>query len=98
MFWTWAETKRTPSKMGFVEGNIKVVESGSQDALKIYRLSNDFSHAQQLPDSSMKVAKLSSFKEDIDTWYDKTNRGLAPQGDLTKQDVEMLKSLGYANP
>ncbi|MEJ2007178.1 MAG: sulfatase [Acidobacteriota bacterium] len=98
MFWTWAEVKRTPVKMGFVVGNLKVVSHGSQDALTIYRLSDEFSKAEQLPAKSMNVAKLSSFKEDLDSWYDKTNRGLEPQGHLTKQDVEMLKSLGYASP
>ncbi len=97
-FWTWAEVKRTPSMMGFVEGNLKVVSTGSQDALKIYHLSDVFSKAQQVPTNSVSVANLSSYKEDLDSWFDKTNRGLEPQGHLTKQDVEILKSLGYASP
>ena len=98
MFWTWAETKRTPSLRGFVEGDIKVITSGDNDALKIYRLGDAFSQEKQLSSSNVSVANLSGYREDLDTWYKQTNRGLNPQGRLSKQDLEMLKSLGYANP
>ncbi len=98
MFWTWAEVKRTPSLTGFVLGNLKVVSSGDNDALKVYRLSDVFSKAQRVPSGEVQVAKISGYKEQLDTWFKDTNRGLAPQGHLSKEDVEMLKSLGYANP
>jgi arylsulfatase A-like enzyme len=98
MFWTWAETKRDPSLTGFVEGNLKVISSGDNDDLTVYRLSDVFSKAQKVPSGSVEVAKISSYKEQLDTWFKDTNRGLEPQGHLSKQDLEMLKSLGYANP
>ncbi len=98
MFWTWAETKRVPSLQGFVEGNIKVISSGDKNALRVYRLDDAFSQEKELPAGHVKVANLSGYREDLDTWFKDTNRGLAPQGRLSKQDLEMLKSLGYANP
>ena len=98
MFWTWAEPEKSPSLMGFVMGNLKVVSSGNNDALKIYRLSDVFSKVQQLPSGEVEVAKISGYREQLDTWFKDTNRDLAPQGHLSKQDLEMLKSLGYASP
>jgi len=98
MFWTWAETKRTPSLEGFVEGSTKVIRSMDNNSLKVYRLVDAFSKAKELPPGNVKVANLSGYREDLDTWYKDTNRGLAPQGHLSKQDLEMLKSLGYVNP
>lgn len=98
IFWTWVETKRDPSLTGLVEGNTKVISTGDNDPLKIYRLSDAFSEAQQLPANKVNVAKISEYREDLDSWFKQTNRGLDPQGHLSKQDIEMLKSLGYANP
>lgn len=98
IFWTWAETKRAPSLQGFVEGNIKVIRSADSNALKVYRLQDGFTQEKELPSSDVNVANLSGYREDLDTWYMDTNRGLEPQGHLSKQDLEMLKSLGYANP
>ena len=98
LFWTWAETKRDPALTGFVEGNLKVISSGDNDALRVYRLSDAFTQAKQLPSGDVSVAKISEYKEDLDSWFKDTNRGLEPQGHLSKQDLEMLKSLGYANP
>ncbi len=98
MFWTWAETKRDPSLTGFVEGSVKVISSGNNDTLKVYRLSDAYSKEKLLPTNEVKVANLSGYKEDLDTWFKDTNRGLDPQGHLSKQDLEMLKSLGYASP
>ena len=98
MFWTWAETKRDPSMMGFVKGNLKVISSGGNDALTVFRLSDNYSKATQLAIKDVKVADRSAYKEELDNWFKDTNRGLAPQGHLTKQDMEMLKSLGYASP
>jgi hypothetical protein len=98
MFWTWAETKRAPSLQGLVEGSMKVIRSGDHNALKVFRLADDFSEEKQLPAGDVSVANISGYKEDLDTWYQHTNRGLSPQGRLSKQDLEMLKSLGYANP
>ncbi len=98
MFWTWAETKRDPSLTGFVEGSTKVISSGSNDSFKVYRLGDAFSQEKQLSSSDVSIANLSGYKEDLDTWFKHTNRGLEPQGRLSKQDLEMLKSLGYSNP
>jgi arylsulfatase A-like enzyme len=98
MFWTWAETKRAPSLQGFVEGNIKVIRSTDNSALKVYRLQDGFTQEKELSSGDVNVADLSGYREDLDTWYKDTNRGLEPQGHLSKQDLEMLKSLGYANP
>lgn len=98
MFWTWAETKRDPALTGFVEGDTKVISSGDNDALKVYRLSDAFSKETSLPSNQTNVANLSGYKENLDTWFKDTNRGLEPQGHLSKEDIEMLKSLGYASP
>ena len=98
MFWTWAETKRDPSMTGFVQGNLKVISSGSNDALSVYHLSDNYSKTKLLANRNLKVANLSAYKEELDNWFKETNRGLTPQVDLSKQDMEMLKSLGYANP
>jgi arylsulfatase A-like enzyme len=98
MFWTWAETKRTPSLTGLVEGDLKVISSGNSDALKVYRLSDLFSQETPLSANNVSIVKISEFKEDLDDWFRQTNRGLAPQGHLSQQDIEMLKSLGYASP
>jgi Sulfatase len=98
MFWTWAETKRTPSLQGFVEGDIKVITSGDNDALNVFRLDDAFTQEKQLKSSDVSIANRSGYREDLDTWYKQTNRGLNPQGRLSKQDLEMLKSLGYASP
>lgn len=98
IFWTWAETKRDPSLTGFVEGNLKVISSGSQDAPKVYRLSDVFSRAEQISSKKVSLPKLTGYREDLDSWFSATNRGLEPQGHLSKEDLEMLKSLGYASP
>ena len=98
MFWTWAEMKRAPSLQGFVEGNVKVISSGDNKSLRVYRLGDAFSQEKELPSGDVNVANLSGYREDLDTWFKDTNRGLTPQGHLSKQDLEMLKSLGYANP
>jgi arylsulfatase A-like enzyme len=98
IFWTWAETKRTPSLTGLVEGNLKVVSSGSHDALRVYRLSDVFSKANQVPSKGISLSNLAGYREDLDSWFKATNSGLAPKSHLSKEDVEILKSLGYANP
>lgn len=98
MFWSWAETKRAPSFRGFVEGDLKVITSGDNDALKVYRLGDAFSKEKQMASSDVGIANLSGYREDLDNWFKETNRGLSPQGRLSKQDLEMLNSLGYANP
>ncbi|MCL5005337.1 MAG: sulfatase [Acidobacteria bacterium] len=98
IFWTWAETKRIPSLTGFVEGNLKVVSSGSQDALRLYRLDDVFSQAKPVSSKGMSIATLTGYREGLDSWFKATNRGMEPQGHLSKEDFEMLKSLGYANP
>ena len=98
MFWSWAETKRSPSLMGLVEGNLKVITSGSRDALRVYRLDAAYSRAEEIPSKDVNLVKLTGYREDFDSWFKATNRGLAPQGHLTKEDLEMLKSLGYATP
>ncbi len=98
MFWTWTETKRTPALMGLVEGNTKVISSGAPDALKVYRLSDVFSRVQLVPSKDVNLSAMTGYREDLDAWFKKTNRGLEPQGKLSKEDLEMLKSLGYANP
>ena len=98
VFWTWAETQASPSLQVFVEGDIKVITSVDNDALKVFRLDNAFSQEKQLQSSDVSIANLSGYREDLDTWFKQTNRGLNPQGRLSKQDLEMLKSLGYASP
>jgi Sulfatase len=98
VFWTWAETKRTPSLIGLVEGNTKVISSGGQNALQVYRLSDVFSRTERIPSKDVNLSKLTGYREDLDSWFKATNRGLEPQGRLSKEDLEMLKSLGYANP
>ena len=75
-----------------------MISSGNNDTLKVYRLSDAYSKEKLLPTNEVKVANLSGYKEDLDTWFKDTNRGLDPQGHLSKQDLEMLKSLGYASP
>ncbi len=98
IFWTWAETKRTPSLTGLVDGDLKVISSGSNDALRVYRLSDVFSKAEPIPLKDVTVSNQAGYREDLDSWFKATNRGLKPQGHLSKEDVEMLKSLGYVSP
>lgn len=94
--WTWAETKRAPSEMGFVEGNLRVVTDGNNKSLKVYQLQNEFLTEQ--PAAQVEQAKQSEYRQLLAGWFKKTNRGLKPEGHLTEQDIENLKSLGYVNP
>jgi arylsulfatase A-like enzyme len=94
--WTWAETKRNPSAIGFVEGTLKVVTDGEDDSLKVYQLQDEF--LTERLDAQVDGALRSEYRRRIDGWVKETNRGLKPEGHLTEQDIENLKSLGYVNP
>lgn len=94
--WKWAETKRTPLEVGFVEGGLKVVSSDEGKSLKVYELRNEFLTERLKAD--VDEARLAEYRRRIGSWYKETNRGLNAEGYLTEEDIEMLKSLGYVDP
>jgi arylsulfatase A-like enzyme len=94
--WTWAETKRTPAAMGFVQGVLKVVSYGAGQMPKTFGLENEFS-TERLTTSAT-PARLAGYRQQIKSWYQDTNRGLKAEGHLTEEDLEGLESLGYVNP
>jgi len=93
--WTWVETKKTPSELGFVQGSLKVVSDGDGKPLRVYQLKDDFltEHLAQVDPST-----ANTYRNRIGSWFKETNRGLKAEGHLTPQDIEMLKSLGYVDP
>ncbi len=98
VFWTWAETKRTPAAVGFVEGKTKVISTSDSDKLVVYQLSDTFSKARQVSSQDVKLARMTGFREDLVSCFTNTYRGLVPQGRLSNVVLEMLKRLGYASP
>jgi arylsulfatase A-like enzyme len=94
--WTWAETKRVPSEVGFVQDNLKVITDGEEKSLKVYELKNQFLTEHAVAD--LDQAKVSEYRGRIGAWFKETNRGVKAQGHLSEEDIEMLKSLGYVNP
>jgi arylsulfatase A-like enzyme len=95
--WTWAKRKMTPAEVGFVQGHLKVVSVGGEPP-GIYDLQDGFSQEIPLAPDDIRAAQAQNYHSRLAAWFDRTNRGLTPQGQLSEQDVEMLKSLGYVNP
>lgn len=94
--WTWAETKRTPTAMGFVQGALKVVSYGENQPPKTFELKDEFSTEEAT--TAIAATQLAEYGEQIKSWYKETNRGLKAQGHLSEQDIEGLESLGYVSP
>lgn len=94
--WDWAESKRNPSRMGMVEGNLKTVYNEEKKLLDRFEIDPTGVHEAQLADANPSVQDkdLRALKE----WFKRTNRGLNPESYLSQQDVEMLRSLGYVGP
>jgi len=96
--WTWTKTKRSPSRLGFVKGNLKVVSEGPGVPLRVYELQDAFTAEHPSATSQVQEAQLRDYRQQLAAWFKRTNRGLQPEGHLSEEDLEMLRSLGYVNP
>lgn len=94
--WRWAKTKMSPSNLGFASRNLKVVLEENDRQPKVFRL--DYTANIENPADNIAAAQLSEYGEQLNKWFQKTNRGLKPKGQLSKEDVELLRSLGYIGP
>jgi arylsulfatase A-like enzyme len=94
--WTWAETKRDPSRLGMVKDNLKTVFNEDKKSLLLYQLDSLGEHEARMADIS--PSAQSDGLRILNEWFKRTNRGLNPESYLTQQDVEMLRSLGYVGP
>lgn len=94
--WTWAKTKMTPSHLGFASRNLKVVLEEEDRRPKVYRL--DTTANIEHSTDGIAASQLNEYGERLNTWFEETNRGLHSEGQLSEEDIEMLRSLGYLGP
>ena len=92
--WSWAKTKMVPSTMGFAEGRLKFVLEGEEREPRVFQL--DATTNVETPWKQPKI-QVAAYRVHLTEWMNRTNRGLPPQGGLSKEDIEMLRSLGYIN-
>jgi arylsulfatase A-like enzyme len=91
--WSWVGSKRTPSRLGFVKGNVKVIARGG-DSVEVLQLRNQFQVESALKDD-VPSAEVRRYREYLTAWFKRTNTGLPVENQLTDQDKDMLRSLGY---
>jgi arylsulfatase A-like enzyme len=96
--WHWAKTKMSPTKLGFVHGNVKVVWNYDAEPPHVFKLNNDFTVALRVDKKWKNSNAVGGYQVQLANWFERTNRGLASASHLSQQDREMLRSLGYANP
>lgn len=94
--WSWAKTKMSPSNLGFASRDLKVVRVEDEGQPRVYRLDANF--RLEHPKSDIAASRLKEFAEQLDQWFKRTNRGLKPEGKLTQEDIEAMRSLGYIGP
>lgn len=92
--WSWAKGKMMPDQLGFADGNVKFVLEGKERRPVAYRL--DETARDETP-FQISDAQIDAYRAQLNKWMERTNRGLVPQGKLSKEDIEMLRSLGYIN-
>jgi len=94
--WSWAKTKMTPSNLGFASRDLKVVLEEDQRQPRVFQL--DATGNVELPSSNIAAARLAEYGQRLNKWFQNTNRGLKPESQLSEEDIEMLRSLGYIDP
>jgi arylsulfatase len=94
--WSWAKAKMSPSNLGFASRDLKVVLEEDKPRPRVYRL--DMTANLEQPTDDIAASQLSEYGERLNKWFQKTNRGLKPEGKLSQEDVELLRSLGYIGP
>lgn len=92
--WSWAKTKMLPDRLGFAEGQLKFVLEGEERRPQAFHL--DPAGVVETP-LEQSEAQMKGYRTRLIKWIERTNRGLTPQGNLSEEDIEMLRSLGYIN-
>ena len=91
----WGRSKMVPSLLGFAAGRRKVVLEGGKKHLQVYQLDETARMERLLKQVSASESK--AYREQVSGWFQHTNRKLKPEGRLSKEDEEALRSLGYAD-
>ncbi len=91
----WGRSKMVPSLLGFAAGRRKVVLEGGKKQLQVYQLDETARVERLLKQVSASESK--AYREQVSGWFQHTNRELKPEGRLSKEDEEALRSLGYAD-
>ncbi len=94
--WTWAKTKMTPSNLGFASQNLKVVLQEDKPQPQAFYL--DSTGNIENPTGNVGAGQLAEYGQRLSKWFQITNRGLKPESQLSEEDIEMLRSLGYIDP
>jgi arylsulfatase A-like enzyme len=94
--WSWAKTKMTPSNLGFAMQDLKVVLKEDASQPQVFHL--DAAGNVELPTGDIAATQLAEYGQRLNKWFQTTNRGLKPESQLSQQDIEMLRSLGYIDP
>jgi len=92
--WSWADAKRTPSRVGLIQGNVKVVSIGKK-RLEVFRLSDQFKTERLVSDDPAVTAKTEGYREFLGAWFRRSNTGTPGDAHLNSEDRDMLHSLGY---
>ncbi len=92
--WSWAKSKMVPARLGFADGQLKFVLEGNERRPSLYRLDE---MAREETPFQTSDAEIETYRVRLTKWVERTNRGLLPQGKLSQEDIEMLRSLGYIN-
>jgi arylsulfatase A-like enzyme len=94
--WSWAKTKMTPSTLGFASRDLKVVLDEGEPRPQVFHL--DATGNVEQPSDNIAAGQLAEYGQRLSKWFQTTNRGLKPESQLSEEDVEMLRSLGYIGP
>jgi arylsulfatase A-like enzyme len=93
--WSWAESKkRTPSRLGFIRGNMKIVLAGSKSP-QVWQLRDQFKAERAVNDNPVISADAKLYGRFLSAWFQQTNTGIPAENRLSQKDIEMLHSLGY---
>jgi hypothetical protein len=93
--WRWASSRPLPSHIVLIEGHQKFVLNGTDGPSKSYRLDPHLVKEEPLSGTPTELAGLPEDQEQVSAWFKGTNRNLRPEGEMSREDLEMLRSLGY---
>jgi hypothetical protein len=86
----------SPSPLGNISRDLKVVRSADEGPPRVFRL--DAKSNLEHPSGNLVAARLKDFGEQLDQWFERTDRDLKPEGNLRPEDIEALRSLGSIGP
>ena len=91
------QIKETPLKYGLLKDNIKLILKDKYEAYDLTKDKFEQSNIFENPDEEMKILSdmLQDFVKEVQKYIDLTEKYLRKRSQLSKEDIEKLRSLGY---